>query len=199
MPIKDLIERWIQGSDTCSLNKADAAIFSSCLLPPACQTLYPTKECMEQGVWTFGSRFSAKSCGLAAFPGHVPFHLQMAKPWPCTQGPQTEQFSWLRPELPVLWWDQPGDFPKCAGQHWGSAGAEECASTRAAQVLRLSTHIPPNVLVLISRPSCFLLPLCQAIAPHNCWQNTARASSLCSLGKIRQLNHLLNYLNLMSF
>lgn len=61
-----------------------------------------------------------------------------------------------------------------ACQHQGSPGAQA-----------EHTH-PPPMMILISRPSCFLLPLCQAIAPHNCWQNTARASSLCSLGKIRQ-------------
>ena len=86
-PIKSLIERWIQGSDTCSLNKADAAISSSCLLPPACQTPRPTKEWMEQTMWAFGSCFSAKSCGLVKFPGHAPFLLQMAKPWTCLLRP----------------------------------------------------------------------------------------------------------------
>lgn len=151
-------------------NKADAVLSSSCLLPPACQTWDPTKEWMEQGVWAFGSCFSVKSCGLAEFPGHVPFPLQVAKPWACTHGPltQTEQFSSLWPELPVLW----GDQPETSQDVLGSAGAEESASTRTAQVLRLSTHIPSHVLMLISRPSCFLLPLCQAIAPHKCWQNS---------------------------
>lgn len=41
-------------------------------------------------VWAFGSCFSAKSCGLAKFPGHVPFHLQAAEPWTRTQGPLTQ-------------------------------------------------------------------------------------------------------------
>lgn len=35
------------------------------------------------------------------------------------------------------------------------------------QVLRLSTCIPSCVLMLITRPSCFLLPLCQPLLPRN--------------------------------
>lgn len=58
-PTKGLIERWIQGSDTCSFSKADAAISSSCLLPPVCRMLRPTKDWMEQTMWGFGSCFIA--------------------------------------------------------------------------------------------------------------------------------------------
>lgn len=209
-PIKSLIERWIQGSDTCSLNKADAAISSSCLLPPASKMPCPAKECMEQRAWAFSS-FSAKSCGLVKFPGHTPFHLQMAKLKHAFKG------RWGRLQLWMIWavFLIETSIPSPVMRYARGLPNLSQAATGAVlgqrsyqhqcwcvdQVLSQSTRIPSCMLMLITRPSCFTLPLCQPLLPHK-WDGgwvTYLFLGLPGQNQTAGLTACLNYSNLMEF
>lgn len=171
---------------------------SSCLLAPACQTLCPTKGCMEQGVWALGSCFRVMSCGLAEFPG---WSLPSAGGWALNMHSRTTDTDWAifltETRASVMRWAR--RLPKvCWAALRFCRGRGICQHQGRPRCSGWAHTFPATCWCSFPGPAAFYCPSAKQLLPITAGR-TQHVPLPCALWAKsgRQLNHLLNYLNLM--